>query len=539
MRYTLRITTCALALLLLTGSLSAQRRGGGLVPEVFARRIGLERAWFTQIQLDSGRAELEYLTPFVSHANAFTAYQVAWETGKLEFSELERDAFGEPKGPERALKEANAKIEELTEQGFDPKLITMVVPEISLYATTSRGMMHAIDGETGRTRWVVEVGNPEYPTLAPAVNEDYVAVVNGSTIYVFDRVTGKPAWDRRLSSAPGAGAALTDRQVFVPMINGKVDVFKLVGDDEEDELKRLFQTPTTHVSIGRCFVQPTATPLVCAWPTDRGFMYVASANKENMEFRTAAIDTIVAPVTYDEKRGLLLMASVDGYVYAVNERSGAVEWRFSAGVPIVSSPHIIGDDVYVVTEKGGLYKVGAESGLEQWWMPRVGNFLAASETRVYCTDRLGRLLVVDAKSGGRLAALPAVELDFLVTNHVTDRIYVGTHTGLLQCLHEPQLERPLVYVGPGTEQKETAQVKVGGGEEAAKPAAGAAPAKTDDPFATGGSSTPDPFKGSGASGGGTTPAADPFSDPFGGGGSSPPAGGSTEPADDPFANPFE
>ncbi|MEQ8790996.1 MAG: PQQ-binding-like beta-propeller repeat protein [Pirellulaceae bacterium] len=516
----------AAATLFSGGALLAQSRG--LVSSIDARRIGLERSWFTQINVDSGRGELSFVTPYVSHAKAFTIYEVVWETGKLEFSELERDPFGQPRGAEEALKAANAKIEELTAEGLEPKLITSVVPEISLYASTNRGVVHAIDGETGRTRWSNIIGSTDYPTLEPGVNEDYVAVVNGSTLYVVERGTGVLAWERRLSGAPGAGPAVSDEMVFVPLMNGKVEAFKLTTDEEDEELERKFRAPITLVSIGDCYLQPTVTPSVCAWVTDRGFMYVVNANKEGMLYRTEADDTVVAPITYDAKGRSLMMASIDGYVYNVDETSGAIIWRFSTGSPIASSPHVVGDSVFVVTDKGGLFCVDAETGLEQWWTPRVKKFLAGSKDRVYCTDQIGRLLVIDAKNGGRIASLPTEQLDFLITNHATDRIYVGTKSGLLQCLHEPQLARPLVYSGPGQESTETKQVKVGpDGDDAG--GLGTTPAASDDPFGTGGSTT-------------TTPSTS--SDPFGTGGSSPPAsddpfgtggGGSTPPAsDDPF-----
>ena len=80
----------------------------------------------------------------------------------------------------------------------------------TLFALTDRGGLHAIDAETGRTHWTTQAGRPEHPSLAPAANDKYVAVVNGSRIYIIDRVTGRAVWDRPLGDAPGAGPVLTD-----------------------------------------------------------------------------------------------------------------------------------------------------------------------------------------------------------------------------------------------------------------------------------------------------------------------------------------
>jgi hypothetical protein len=92
------------------------------------------------------------------------------------------------------------------------------------------------------------------------------------------------------------------------------------------------------------------------------------------------------------------------------------------------------------------------------------------------------------------------------------------------------LERPIIYGGPGSETKETIQVKVG---TPADPAAGGAGDTTGDPFGLG---TP-------ASGGAAAPS-DPFKDPFGSGTTTPAPGGTTTPAPggttapDPFKDPF-
>ena len=193
-------------------------------------------------------------------------------------------------------------------------------------------------------------------------------------------------------------------------------------------------------------------------------MYVASLDGDITRYRVEAGDTVVAPITSLPRENLLFMASVDGYAYCVQELTGEIIWRFSAGAPITSSAMPVGDGVYVISDDGGMFKVDLYTGSEEWWAPRVSRFLAATPNRVYCTDRIGRLLILDAKSGGRIATLATEQLDLFIPNYQTDRIYVGTKTGLIQCFREAELERALIYSGPGTEKTETIQVKTGGDE---------------------------------------------------------------------------
>ena len=74
-------------------------------------------------------------------------------------------------------------------------------------------------------------------------------------------------------------------------------------------------------------------------------------------------------------------------------------------------------------------------------------------------------------SGAIIATLPTEELDLLFLNKQTDRIYIGTKRGLVQCLREPRNEFPLLH------QDEAAKA-----DEAAKPKAPDAVKDGENPF---------------------------------------------------------
>ncbi len=119
-------------------------------------------------------------------------------------------------------------------------------------------------------------------------------------------------------------------------------------------------------------------------------------------------------------------------------------WRFSAGEPIVESPAVIDDRVYVTTQVGGMYSLDVKTGHSRWFAENVMRFIAASKTRVYATDDIGRLLVLSAGSGARLDTIPTEGASFLA-NADTDRIYMIGKDGLIQCFHEVEQTRPLVH----------------------------------------------------------------------------------------------
>ena len=137
-------------------------------------------------------------------------------------------------------------------------------------------------------------------------------------------------------------------------------------------------------------------------------------------------------------------------------KTGDTLWRFSTGEPIVQAPAVIDDRVYVPTELAGCIA----------WMPRparisggaenVMQFVAAGKARVYAVDRLGRLLVLNAASGAAAGRSSAEDVSTKLANTDTDRIYLVSDGGLIQCLREAEQTEPLMH---GKERKEAAKAE--------------------------------------------------------------------------------
>ena len=511
---------------LLAANASAQTTHRTLISRVDANRVSLQRAWFTRVRVDPARGRIAHVTQHVSSKHAYTVYVVTHDRGKLNFSERDIDRFGRTLGKDGAKKLADRHLADLTLQKLNPKLSTQTIPETSLYVMTDMGMVQAIDGETGRTRWTTPVGNPFYYSEAPGANDDYVAAVNGSSIFVIDQANGKIVWRRQARGAPGAGPAVTALAVFVPMLNGAVESYQLLDHRRPPRILK---------SHGRAIVQPIYTGSNVAWPTDRGHLNVAEERRSKMRFRLETNNHIVARATALSP-GRLLTASTDGYLYCIDEMSGDIQWRFSTGEPLLKAPIVVGDSIYLVTEDRTLFCLSADLGRMHWSTTGIRGFLAASEKRLYCSNTAGRLQIIHAATGSPLGSLPTEALDLRVANHQTDRIYLGSRHGVIQCLHEVEQEWPHIHAGVLEERpaKQPARKASGLGTPAA---AEEAPLGNDeDPFSSGdspaaGGDDPfgdgdDPFGGEGAG-----------SDPFGGGdggGDDPFGGDGGSDGDDPF-----
>ncbi len=394
--WTLRnlVTLVTLAVLFTTAlpPVEAQSGRSPLIRESTAQRHGLTRAWFHRVQMDSGRDRVENIT----------------------------------------------------------------VGDGVLFVQTLRGVISSVDAETGKMHWHRRIGSIDRPTTAVGIGPDHVAVLNGPTLYVMDRVNGNILWSRRTHGAPGAGPAVNSHSVYVVSNLGVLQAYSIHNPD---------RSAWRYASVGLSDVQPYATERSVAWPTESKFFYVVESGTINPQFRIQTGERIVARPVYI--RPFLFVGTLGGHLYKIHERTGSQQWRFAAGAPISSRPLATGEKVFVATETNGVFclsgkvsdemlkaaeaeagqidRSAAVDGEELWWTPRVTELLAASPTRLYGRDTTGKTLVLRADNGAVVDTLPTQLSDLTVTNDRTDRIYLATREGLIQCLREVALPEPVVH----------------------------------------------------------------------------------------------
>lgn len=337
-----------------------------------------------------------------------------------------------------------------------------------IFALTTASTVHAMNAETGKTLWIAQIGNPNYPSVGPAVNSNHVAVLNGSDLFLLDRNDGHVLWTRKLAGPAGAAPALSETFAYVALINGRVEGFPL-------------DAPTADVwqfqSVGRISRPPTATGQFVAWPTESGYLYVGDANESKVFFRIeTGEDIIAAPAEWGS---LFYVATLDGYLYCYDGSTGKQLWRYSTGMLIISKPVVIDNRVYVASEMPALHAVDATTGHKLWSVDGAVKFVAQAKHHVYAADRHGNLLILDKETGAIAGKLTTGDGIYPIINEQSDRIFLVNDTGLIQCLHEIGAEEPTLH---------RAKLATEGADQPAtdKPAAdedAAAPEDDENPFA--------------------------------------------------------
>jgi len=144
-------------------TLSSNGLSASLVTNQAAARLGLERAWFTQIRVDPAQH----------------------------------------------------------------KVVQWLLAKDQIFALTSTGTIQAIDAETGKTLWTTEVGNGNAIIVGMAVHSKHVAALSAGHLYLMDRADGHPLWSRQIGGAAAAAPALSNSYAYVVLMGGRIEGYPL------------------------------------------------------------------------------------------------------------------------------------------------------------------------------------------------------------------------------------------------------------------------------------------------------------------------
>ena len=358
----------------------------------------------------------------------------------------------------------------------------------TLFVQTSAAMIFAIDSETGRLLWSQQVGEPGRLTMAAGANgkaahgssedaaierllnktEDsaraisqrrnkVVAVANGTTLYLLNRADGSfyrdpknlIPWQVSLHGVPEAGCLVTDDMVYVPTAEGQLEAYLI--DDSKRSAGFLN-------SLGQAMAAPIEAGDRIAWATHKGVLQITQPDTLKIRHRLETGGPIDAGLAFYPPK--IFAASLDGYLYAINENSGEITWKLTVGSAIRARPVVIRGAVFTTPDDGGMFRAAEADGHQVWFNPSPRHFLAASRTKVYATDAFGHMLVLNAKSGATIDNFPLPQAVQPFLNGETDRVILTSDVGFLQCLHEPELKQPQDYTPPKPEPAKTAPKKL-------------------------------------------------------------------------------
>jgi PQQ-like domain len=425
-------------------------------------------------------------------------------------------------GLEKAREKAKTIVQRYVRLGKQAVVEEIDQPLTYLVSCSRDGGVEARNAESGELYWSTAVGNPRLPTFGPGVNDKYVAVTNGTDLYILDLANGLLIGKRRMTESASAIPRPVEHLVYVPGTGGTLTAYEASVPDAEPITMRFTGTLTAQVI-------PSADNRYVAWP-EKNNMYVAQAGRRFSQWYRLEAGSPLRGSPQAMPNGFVI-ASTSGMIYRTNlNQRNSLVWRENLATQI-SRPLWVSDDMIMAIADNGTCIALVETsdpvtkatvGRLKWIADLIGvqRILSVTKTRIYVQLKGGQLVSLDRSTGKKVAMLSRQYAEGL-PNPVNDRILLQTETGSIICLREPDAIYPVMNVVEPSKRDDSAKVAqpdaVAGATDPftapsldpsatadpfTTPAPSSAPVMTDDPF---GSTTPSPAP---------APATDP-ANPFG------------------------
>jgi outer membrane protein assembly factor BamB len=292
----------------------------------------------------------------------------------------------------------------------------------------------SIDRNSGAILQNVEIFRLKSPKLTNSKNSfaSPTPVIDGERVYVHFGAygtacltqSGEIVWKTRLeydNGQHGTGGS--------PIVYEDLLIISCDGNDVQFVVALDKLTGKVKWKKSREGYQAYSTPLVVSLPGGdqvispgafRAVAYEPRSGKELWQVRYGeGFSNVPRPVYGDGlvfictgfQQASMLAVRLDGKGDVTNSK---VEWKLDRGVPLTSSPLLVGNELYMVTDNGIATCVDAKTGKE-YWRARVGGNFSASP--IYADGRIYFL----SEEGESVVIAPSQQLKHLATNQLDGR----------------------------------------------------------------------------------------------------------------------
>ena len=460
---------------------------------------------FVEIVRANGAAEPEQQDdPAAANGSQANGSKASGEVlSRLRVDQLDR--FGNPISEDEAKRLSRNEIRKLQLRGIEATIAVQDVPSVLLYTLSNDGSLECRDAETGQSRWLARVGDRQLGYGRMGADANFISVINGGNLLLIDAATGSLLSQRRTTNVPGAGTVHVADYVVIPSLRSGLEGHLLSDPDADPFLEQV---------SGISIQVPTWGPgtRLCAWGTDNEYVYVMELEGEpSVMFRLKTDGRVNARIAAVGDH--FYFATDRGHVYALQgTRLGKVLWSRPFGEPFYNPPSLHQGRMLLRSSYGNLYSLDADTGEKMWPQPVSGvdEILAVTDGRIFIRKLSGHLAALDLETGDRVLDVPEIQPTHLLINRETNRLYLLTASGTVQCLRPlssdlPEFESSATPL-PRPSEEQPAEL------DRRRPAG---PARQPDPF---GAEDTDPFAPAGDDPFDPFDTGQPMTDPFGSGG---------------------
>jgi outer membrane protein assembly factor BamB len=263
--------------------------------------------------------------------------------------------------------------------------------------------------------------------FGPGVSDDYVAVTNGNTLYVYELVTGNIVTTRKLKFTPTASPIVLLGKAIVPSVDGR-----LVAYDIKSEI-----IPPGILRTG------TENRLGLTISTDHQFLSWPTGNRLVMA-RMERSPILWAAANVGEPILSLPIATQNGTVFhASTNRDEPLFWKSRLAVQVSQSPLANKEMAFLVSDEGLLFALNLSDGTDAWGHQHgnVAHMIAVGKQNIYVMDSRKALVAIDLAKGFESGRTNLILPD-IIPNAINDRLLFVTKQGQVTCLREIDANAP-------------------------------------------------------------------------------------------------
>jgi outer membrane protein assembly factor BamB/tRNA A-37 threonylcarbamoyl transferase component Bud32 len=301
---------------------------------------------------------------------------------------------------------------------------TPLVTAGAVYMGAYDNNLYVVDPADGSFIW-------KFPTdggivSKPVLADDYVLFGSEDhKLYAVSSRTGKLAWTYQTDGPVRSSPVVAEGHVFFGSDDGFCYAVSLTSN-------RLFWRFDAGGAV-------RSTPLIfndqICFGTDMGDFYSLTLNGQ-VKWRSKAKRAIFgSPVI---SKNIIYYTSLDGFLYAVDAKSGWSVWRFRMGKGSAGTPCIVDNYIIVGSADASIYCVEASSAREVWRFKaehQVSGSPVVHKDSVYCGTADGSLYCLEYRTG-------RVRWKFMTSGAITgspivynDTLYVGSADHILYALN--------------------------------------------------------------------------------------------------------
>lgn len=317
----------------------------------------------------------------------------------------------------------------------------------------------AAPAKFGGVKWSFNTGGPIVGSPAIADGTVYVASL-GTWLYAIDQQTGTEKWKLQSRMPIASSPAVADGLVYYVASTGAlaaIDVatgqlaWVFAGDFERKfEAKGLHGYPGAAQTIPDAWDVFTSSPAVANgkvyYGAGDGNVYAVNAKTGILQWKFATGDVVHASPAV--AGGSVFIGSWDGNLYALDADTGTQKWVFEAGrdpvyhnqVGFQSSAAVVDGVVYVGCRDAHVYAIDAATGRKKWDYPTskswVNSTPAVRNGVVYAgTSDTARLMALDARTGRLRWLFDAKAYIFSSAALAGELAFIGSHNGKLYAVN--------------------------------------------------------------------------------------------------------